>query len=220
MTEAGFANELTFGGALNEVDEPAVRCRQLRADLGQRQAPFLFRHAGVEGVDAPVPYGVPRWRTALEDERQVVQRLLFPRGHVREDVSYRPGTGDTGPHQLHIRQTGVRLVERHPCLIESFQKLSSIRESLTLSAGSGRSSECQVDAVATHQEVMSRLEWQDAVIAKSGGTAPDDHVAMNQRHAARRVGSTQSSQQEDRRQSEGDGHDRSREIALVLVLMQ
>src|SRR5438094_10472189 len=42
-----------FGGALNEVDEPAVRCRQLRADLGQRQAPFLFRHAGVEGVDAP-----------------------------------------------------------------------------------------------------------------------------------------------------------------------
>src|SRR5881296_3829738 len=50
MTEAGFADELMFGGALNEVDEPAMRCRQLRADLGQRQAPFLFRHAGVEGI--------------------------------------------------------------------------------------------------------------------------------------------------------------------------
>src|SRR5438128_10948284 len=95
--------------------------------------------------------------------------------------------------------------ERHPCLVESCQKLSSIHESLTLSAGSGRSSERQVDAVATHQQVMSRLERQDAVIAKSGGTAPDDHVAMNQRHAARRVGSTQSSQQEDRRQPAGDG---------------
>src|SRR5438093_12393123 len=89
MTEAGLADELMFGGARNEVDEPAVRCRQLRADLGQQQAPFLFRHAGVEGVDAPVPYGVQRWRAALEDERQVRQRLLFPRGHVREDIAYR-----------------------------------------------------------------------------------------------------------------------------------
>src|SRR5439155_18128615 len=69
-------------------------------------------------------------------------------------------------------------------------------------------------------EVMSRLERQDAVIAKSGGTAPDDHVTMSQGHAARRVGSTQSPEQEDRRQSEGDGHDRGREITLVLVLMQ
>src|SRR5438094_9571767 len=97
MTEAGRADELMFGGALNEVDEPAVRCRQLRADLGQRQAPFLFRHAGVEGVDAPVPYGVPRWRAALEDERQVRQRLLFPRGHVREDIAYRPARREPRP---------------------------------------------------------------------------------------------------------------------------
>src|SRR5205823_14932583 len=170
--------------------------------------------------DAPEPYIVPRRLAALETERQVRQRLLFPRGHVREDISYRPGTGDTGPHQLHIRKTGVRLVERHPRRVQSFQKLSSIHESLTLSAGSGRSSERQVDAVATHEEVMSRLERQDAVIAKSGGTAPDDHVTMSQRHAARRVGSTQSPEQEDRRQSEGDGHDRGREITLVLVLMQ
>src|SRR5258708_276178 len=186
MTEAGFADELMFGGALDEVDEPAVRGRQLRADLGQRQAPFLVRRASVEGVDAPVPYGVPRWRAALEDERQVRQRLLFPRGHVREDVAYRPGTGDTRLHQLHIRQTGERLVERHPRLVQSSQKLSSIQESLTPSDESGRSSERQVDAVATHQEVMSRLERQHAVIAKSGGTAPDDHVTMSQRHAARR----------------------------------
>src|SRR5882762_11331890 len=90
MTEAGFADELMFGGALNEVDEPAVRCRQLRADLGQRQVPFLFRHAGVEGVDATVLYGVPWRHAALQDERQVLQGLLFPRGHVRESVAHRP----------------------------------------------------------------------------------------------------------------------------------
>jgi hypothetical protein len=34
---------------------------------------------------------------------------------------------------------------------------------------------------------MSRLERQDAVVAKSGGTTPDDHVTMSQRHAARPV---------------------------------
>src|SRR6266850_4963979 len=78
MTEAGFADELMFGSALNEVDEPAVRCRQLRADLGQRQAPFLFRRAGVEGVDAAVPYEVPRWRAALEDERQLFLLIRLP----------------------------------------------------------------------------------------------------------------------------------------------
>src|SRR5205814_9731658 len=94
MTEAGLADELMFGGALNEVDEPAVRCRQLRSDLGQRQAPFLFRHAGVEGVDALVPYGVSRWRAALEDARQVVHCSLLPRGNVRASVPYRRGHCD------------------------------------------------------------------------------------------------------------------------------
>jgi len=46
--------------------------------------------------------------------------------------------------------------------------------------------------MAIHQEVMSRLERRDAVVAKAGGTTPDDHVTMSQRHAARPVGSTQS----------------------------
>src|SRR5437870_369281 len=160
--------------ALNEVDEAAVRCRQLRADLEERQGPFLFRHAGVEGVDASVLYGVPRGRAAFQDQRQVFQRLLFPGSHVREDVAYRPGPGDARLHQLRIRQTGVRLVERCPRLVQSSEELSSIHGSLALSAGSGRSSEGQVDAVAAHQRVMSRLERQDAVMTKSGGSAPAD----------------------------------------------
>src|SRR5213593_2061304 len=68
--------------------------------------------------------------------------------------------------------------------------------------------------------MMSRLERQDAVIAEAGGNAPDDHVSMSQRHPTRPVGSTQSAEQEDHRQPEGDGHDRSREITFVLVLMR
>src|SRR5215510_2643620 len=114
-----------------------------------------------------------------------------------------------------ILKGGVRLLERLPRLLHSFENVSSIHTSLTLSAESGRSPERQVDAVATHQEMVSRLKRQDAVIAQSGGTAPHDHVTMSQRHAARLVGSTQSSEQEDRRQAERDGDDRSREIALV-----
>src|SRR2546425_3768816 len=85
---------------------------------------------------------------------------------------------------------------------------------------SGRSSERQIDAVTTRQGVMSRLERQDAVVEKSSGTAPDDHVTMSQWHAARRVGSTQSPEQEDGRQPERKGHDRGRKIALVLDLVQ
>src|SRR5690348_16606197 len=64
-TNAGVADELAFGGSLDEVDEPAVGGRRLRADLGQRQAALRLRHAGVEGVDAAVADGVPRRRAAL-----------------------------------------------------------------------------------------------------------------------------------------------------------
>src|SRR5438309_8244905 len=53
-------------------------------------------------------------------------QLPFPRGHVREDVAYRPGTGDPRLYQLRIRQTGIRLVERDPRLVQAFQKLSSV----------------------------------------------------------------------------------------------
>ncbi len=102
MTEARVADEVMFGRDLYEVDEPAVGVVQLPQHLGEREAFFLLRHPGVERVDAAVGYGVPRWLAALEDERQVLQRLLFPRGHVREDVSYRPGAGGTRPHQLQV----------------------------------------------------------------------------------------------------------------------
>src|SRR5439155_18172932 len=101
-TEARLAAELTFGRPLDEVDEPAMGRVQLPSHRGERQARFLLRHAGVEGIDAAVPDGVPRWPAALENERQVRQRLLFPRAHVCEDVSDRPVARDAGLHQLRV----------------------------------------------------------------------------------------------------------------------
>jgi len=75
--------------------------------LGERQVPLLLRRLSVEGIDAAVRDGIPLWLLAREDERQMRQRLLFPRGHVRDDVFDRPGACDTRLHHLRVRQTSV-----------------------------------------------------------------------------------------------------------------
>ncbi len=53
---------------------------------GERQALFLRRHAGVEGIDAAVPDGVPRWRAharrlyaTVTDRVRVAAALLASR---------------------------------------------------------------------------------------------------------------------------------------------
>ena len=69
---------------------------------GERKVSLLLRHLGVKGIDAAVRYGIPQWLPAVEDERQMRQGLLFPRGYVREDVSDRPGARDTRLHQLRV----------------------------------------------------------------------------------------------------------------------
>src|SRR5690348_12359747 len=89
MPEACLPREVLFGHTLDVVDESAVRFIQLSQDLGERKAPFLFRHLCIEGIDAAV-LNVSWWPTSGEDERQVLQRLLLPRSHVRKDVSHRP----------------------------------------------------------------------------------------------------------------------------------
>src|SRR2546422_5922749 len=45
--------------------------------IGERQVLLLRRHPGVEGVDAAIRHGIPRWPPAGEDERQMRERLLF-----------------------------------------------------------------------------------------------------------------------------------------------
>ena len=102
MTETRFADELIFGRALDEVDEPAVGVISLPQHLGKRQVPLLLRHLGVEGIDATVGDGIPRWLPAVEDERQMRQRLLLPPGHVCDDVPDRPGARDPRLHQLRV----------------------------------------------------------------------------------------------------------------------
>src|SRR5882672_5013468 len=64
-------------------------------------------------------------------------------------------------------------------------------------AESGRLPERQVDAVATHHGVTSLLEWHDAVIAKSGGSSPDEHVAVSRRYGTRRIGPARPPEEKD-----------------------
>jgi len=85
MPEARLLREVLFGYASDVVEESAVRFIQLPLDLRECKAPFLFGHLRIEGIDAAVL--TVSWRLAsCEDERQILQRLLLPRGHVREDV--------------------------------------------------------------------------------------------------------------------------------------
>ena len=99
MPEARLLCEVLFGHASDVVDESAVRFIQLPQNVGERKAPFLFRHLRIEGIDASVP-GVSRWPASCDDERQILQRLLLPRGHVRKDVFHRPILHDARLRQL------------------------------------------------------------------------------------------------------------------------
>jgi hypothetical protein len=72
MPERCFLDELGFRYALEVVDELAVGFIQLPQHLGEGKAPFLFRHLGVEGIDAAVLDRVPGWLAPLHDERQIL----------------------------------------------------------------------------------------------------------------------------------------------------
>jgi len=89
MPEARLPREVLFGHASDVVDELAVRFIQVLQYLGERNSPFLFRHLLVESIDTAV-LDVSRWPASCDDERQVLQRLLLPRGYVRKDVFHRP----------------------------------------------------------------------------------------------------------------------------------
>ena len=99
MPEACLPREVLFGHALDVVDESVVRFIQLPQDIGERKAPFLVRHLRIEGIDAAV-LDVSWWPASCDDERQILQRLLLPRGHVRKDVFHRPIAHDARLRQL------------------------------------------------------------------------------------------------------------------------
>lgn len=99
MPEGRFPREVLFGHASNVVDEPAVCFIQLPQYVGECKAVFLFRHLRIEGIDAAV-LDVSRWPASCDDERQILQRLLLPRGHVCKDVFHRPIAYDARLRQL------------------------------------------------------------------------------------------------------------------------
>src|SRR5947209_20078511 len=128
MPEACLSREVLFRHALNVADELAVRLIQLAQDLGERKAPFLCSHLRIESVEATV-LDVSRWLLPVDDERQILQRLLLPYGHVRKDLFHRPISHDSRLEQLCIGQANVGLLERHPRRLQSFEKLLLIHDS-------------------------------------------------------------------------------------------
>src|SRR5690349_9765401 len=60
----------------------------------------------------------------------------------------------------------------------------------------------------------------DTVINETEGAAPDNNIAALQSNPPGSVAAAVAAEQEDRRQSERDRHDRRGEIALILVAMQ
>ena len=68
MPEARLPCEVLFGDASDVVDESTVRFIKLLQYLGERKAPFLFRHLRVESIDTAV-LDVARWPASCDDER-------------------------------------------------------------------------------------------------------------------------------------------------------
>src|SRR6266487_3075085 len=99
MSEARLPREVLFGHTSDVVDESTVRFIQLLQYLGESKTPFLFRHLRVESIDTAV-LDVSRWPASCDDERQILQRLLLPRGHMRKDVFHRPIAHDVRLHHL------------------------------------------------------------------------------------------------------------------------
>jgi hypothetical protein len=68
--------------------------------------------------------------------------------------------------------------------------------------------------------VLALLQLQNTVIAEARPPTPDGNVTVTQRELPDGIVALQATELEGGRQSKGHRHDRIREIALVLVLMQ
>ena len=101
MSEARLLREVLFRHTLKVADESAVRFLQLAQDLGERKAAFLFCHLRIESIEATV-LDIARQLLPVDDERQILQRLLLPCGHVRKNLFHRPITHDARLEQLCI----------------------------------------------------------------------------------------------------------------------
>lgn len=76
MAQARLPREVLFGHTLQVVEEPMVRFIQLSQNIAERHVPLVFRHLGIEGIDA-TGLAVSRWPASSEDQRQIRERLLL-----------------------------------------------------------------------------------------------------------------------------------------------
>ena len=83
-----------------------------------------------------------------------------------------------------------------------------------------RHAERQVPARAAQQVVVAVLERIDAVVGHARGAAPDQHIAVLQRHALHRVAAAQAAPQKGGTQSQRHRDDGRRQVGLVLVAVQ
>lgn len=100
--ETCLLRELLFGRALDVGKESAVGFLLLTQGIGERKVLFLFRHLSIEGINAAVFYGILGRSASLDNERQMLQCLLLPPGHVRDNVFYRPIVRDTRLRHLRV----------------------------------------------------------------------------------------------------------------------
>src|SRR5215469_10474080 len=128
MSEACLSYEVLFRYTLKVADESAVRFIQLAQNLGERKAPFLFCHLRIESIEAAV-LDVSRWLLPVDDEWQILQRLLLPYSHVRKNLFHRPISYGARLEHLCIGQANVGRLERRPRRLQSFQKLLLIHDS-------------------------------------------------------------------------------------------
>jgi hypothetical protein len=128
MPEARFLSKMLFGHAVQVVEEPTVHFLQVPQDLEERQVPFLFRHLRIEGIDA-AELDVSRRSASGENERQILQRLLLPGGHVRKNIFDRPLAQDTMLGELCLGQASVGLLECCPGLLQFLKHLLFLHDS-------------------------------------------------------------------------------------------
>ena len=80
--------------------------------------------------------------------------------------------------------------------------------------------ECEVDAAAADQGMISLADWCDAMKGQPCSPAPYCDVAMFKPVTPRPIAAQCAAEQEDRRQAKRDRDDGRGEVLLVLVLMQ
>lgn len=103
MAEWCLGAEFVFRYAFDVVNQPAMNVLEFSSNIGQGEVPFLLGHHPIEGINSAVIDRISRRLASLENGRQMLQRLLFPRCYVGEDVADGPLFRHSGLQHIGIR---------------------------------------------------------------------------------------------------------------------